>query len=126
MAVAATPIRMIDSSRPNTRMAGCSRAAPATANTLSSDIETSAISTCRKACLKLLAGLARGSVAGSSSRMARASSWSWVICSRSSRHIFQQTHSSSTPPASSRPITPSSQVVIRAKLMRSTTAAPRP
>ena len=47
-------------------------------------------------------------------------------CSRSSRHIFQQTQSSRRPPASSRPTTLSSWVVISAKPIRMTTAAARP
>ena len=40
---AAMPISAIDSARPKISTVGCSRAAPATASTLSSDIETSAM-----------------------------------------------------------------------------------
>ena len=43
MKLAATPISATESTRPKIRITGCSRAAPATASTLSSDIETSAI-----------------------------------------------------------------------------------
>ncbi len=43
MKLAAIPIIAIDRTRPMTRIVGCSRAAPATASTLSSDIDTSAI-----------------------------------------------------------------------------------
>jgi hypothetical protein len=57
---------------------------------------------------------------------ASASAWSWVACSRSSRHIFQHTHSSRKPPASSRPTMASSWTVMSASPMRMTTAAARP
>ena len=103
MAWAATPIRAIDSSRPNTRTAGCSRAAPATASTLSSDMETSAIRIWIRASRKVF-GLTLGSVGrvdvhgGLGGLVLGAAAWS-----RSSRHIFQQTQSSSRPPANSRP-----------------------
>src|SRR5436190_945003 len=42
-------ISAMDSPKPNTRMSGCSRAAPATASTLSSDIDASAIVICHMA-----------------------------------------------------------------------------
>ena len=43
------PISMIESARPKISTVGCSRAAPATASTLSSDIETSATMICTTA-----------------------------------------------------------------------------
>ena len=49
MNAAAKPISAIDSPNPNTRTQGCSREAPATASTLSSDIETSATTICHAA-----------------------------------------------------------------------------
>ena len=49
MKLAASPISAMESARPNIRIIGCSRAAPATASTLSSDIETSAIVICHTA-----------------------------------------------------------------------------
>ena len=49
MKLAARPISAMDSARPNIRISGCSRAAPATASTLSSDIDTSAIVICHMA-----------------------------------------------------------------------------
>ena len=45
---------------------------------------------------------------------------------RNSRHIFQQTHSSRMPPASSRPTIASSSTAISANTMRSTVAATMP
>src|SRR3546814_1455602 len=53
---AAKPIRATDSARPMTRTQVCSRAAPATASTLSSDMETSARTIWVTACLKVLGG----------------------------------------------------------------------
>src|SRR5215510_15244147 len=54
MKLAATPINPIDNARPNIRTTGCSRAAPATARTLSSDIDTSATMICPAAWTKVL------------------------------------------------------------------------
>src|SRR5687768_3238961 len=56
MKLAASPIRAIDRPRPKTSTTGCSRAAPATARTLSSDMDTSAITIWQAAWQK---GLAR-------------------------------------------------------------------
>ena len=56
MKLAANPMSAIDNVRPKINTTGCSRAAPATANTLSSDIETSAITICHVARAKDLRG----------------------------------------------------------------------
>ena len=53
---AAAPMSAIESRSPKTRTTGCSRAAPATARTLSSDIETSAMMICQAACANVLRG----------------------------------------------------------------------
>ncbi len=53
--LAAAPIRTTDRTRPITRMVGCSLAAPATASTLSSDIDTSATTICQIAAPKVVA-----------------------------------------------------------------------
>ena len=71
MKVAATPIRAIDSTRPNTMIHGCSCAAPATASTLSSDMVTSAIMICSRAAPKVLRLRPRASGGGSAAVVGR-------------------------------------------------------
>src|SRR5215831_3333943 len=119
MKLAATPIRTIESTRPNTRAAGWSRAAPATARTLSSDMEMSAITICQAACANVLRLTWPSPVAS----IALASLWPGLL---SSRHIFQQTHSSRMPPARSRPTISSSSTAMLAKAIRNTVAATMP
>src|SRR6185437_9147681 len=104
--------------------AGCSRAAPATASTLSTDIETSAstiwITDWRSV---LTGGPVRTEPEGPQASSASAIS---PACWRISRNIFQQTHMSRMPPASSSPTSASSMVANPASAMRSTVAAAMP
>ncbi len=85
---------------------------------------------CQAACGKVLRGAPPAIVP--SALMSKSASASFAPASlgscvaRSSRHIFQHTHSSSRPPASSRPTICSSCVVTPAKPMRSTVAATMP
>src|SRR5690606_32138131 len=115
--------------RPNTSTQACSRATPATASTLSSDIDTSATMICVAASRIVLVRPRRGgtSAASSPSRFSRASrsirSWR-AACS--SRHSFQDTQSSSRPPASSRPMICSSCTVTDANRILRIVAAAMP
>jgi hypothetical protein len=81
MKLAATPIITIERPSPNTSAAGCWRAAPATARTLSSDIDTSATTICQAACTSVFgAGLAPPAAHVDAA----------CLDLPSSRHIFQQ------------------------------------
>ena len=124
---AAMPISAIERTSPKTSTIGCSRAAPATASTLSSDMETSAMTICQAACAKVFRG-GPGCPVAVRAEPASASSAAWLsACEvRSSRHIFQHTQRSRMPPARSRPTMARSQVVMPAKRMRSTVAATMP
>ena len=126
MIVAAAPIRPTDSTRPTIRTVVCSLAAPATASTLSSDMETSAMTIWMIAWRMVLGGAAPGSAScgsASSRRSSRVSSCRCMAASRSrsrrwcinSRQNFQHTQSSSKPPARVRPMISSSWVVASAK-----------
>ena len=100
---------------PITKIHGCPSAAPATASTLSRLIETSAI---------IIWIIAWRSVFGLASTAA-----STPPCPPTairSRYIFQQTHSSSTPPASSNPMMASNCSVTAPKAMRITVAPTMP
>jgi hypothetical protein len=101
---------------------GVVRGPPATASTLSSDMDTSATTICQAAWAKVLRGRARGAVPSS----AASRRILLGVRVRSSRHIFQHTHRSRTPPASSRPHDLESWVVSAANTMRSTVAATIP
>jgi hypothetical protein len=56
MKEAAKPISAMDRASPMISTVGWSIAAPATASTLSSDMETSAMTICQAACAKVLRG----------------------------------------------------------------------
>ena len=116
ISVAAAPISTTEMSSPITSTPTCSRAAPATARTLSSDIDTSAMMIWIIACQKPFLGARSASDKASSA----------LLCSRISRYIFQQTHNNRIPPASVRPTMASSCTAIRANRMRRTTAPPMP
>src|SRR3984893_2832239 len=117
---AATPIRKIDRLRPKISTIGCSRAAPATASTLSSDIERSAMMICPAACANVLRGAWPATVPSalisSPVKASTASSSSSLAVARSSRHIFQHTQSNRTPPANRSPTSFRSCVVIPANI----------
>ena len=117
MKLDATAISTTDRARPNHSTALWSRAAPATASTLSSDIEMSAAMICSIAWRVRLGRR----VAASPPRRPRGRP-----LARSSRYMRQATHSSSRPPARVRPMICSSWVVIAAKPMRSTVAPATP
>src|SRR6185369_1924399 len=121
MKLAATPIKTTDRIRPNTRIHGWSRAAPATASTLSRLMLTSAIATPQAALAKLFAGR---SPECSSPTISAEPALSEAC--RSSRHIFQATHSKRKPPARMRPTTCRSWVTMSANAIRSTSAAATP
>jgi len=126
--LAARPISAMDNPKPNIRITGCSRAAPATASTLSSDIDTSAIVICHMAWPSVC------ETAWGSCRQHRYPDRSTPLWRfdhvrakvRNSRHIFQHTKAAEMPPASSSPITSSSCTVILAKPIRRMVAAKMP
>src|SRR4051812_1139625 len=98
------------------RTAGCSRAAAATASTLSRLIDRSARVTWIAAWRKVL-------VRGGPSTAAVSGSSAVTTCpGRSSRYMLNATQSSSRPPASSRPVSLSKAVATRAKEIRKTSA----
>src|SRR5690242_333893 len=121
MKFAATPIRITDRMSPNTNTQGCSRAAPATARTLSRLMLTSAKATPHAALAKLFAGFSPECSSPTTSSEPALSS----LC-RISRYIRHATHSRRIPPASTRPTICSSWVTSKAKAMRSTSAASTP
>ena len=85
---------MTDSARPTTSTQKSERATPAIASTLSSDIDTSAMTICTIASdIDLGTSLFDASIDS--------------LPPRSSRQSFQQIHRSSSPPASRSPITAS-------------------
>ena len=92
-----------------------SLATPATASTLSSDMETSASVIVVTAPMKLVARPGHLAAFDVLERVLLVE----VIC----RYIFQQTQSSRSPPARVRPMIGTGRVVTAAKSMRSTTAA---
>ena len=89
--------------------AGSSIAAPVTARTLSSDMDTSATTICHSARPAALPSAAPLSVSDVAS-----------VADLISRHNFQPTHGNSAPPANSSPITCGRVVAMTAKPMRST------
>ena len=98
-------------------------AAPATASTLSSDIETSATIICMSAAPNVMVCTVGGAPPPG---MAPANACAAGAGSVISRYIFQHTHSSRMPPASVRPTMVSICVAMVANRMRSTTAPPTP
>src|SRR5438309_2651242 len=100
--------------------AGCSRAAAATARTLSRLIERSARVTWSAARRKVFerGGPSTASVSGSSA--------STAFDGRSSRYMLNATQRRRRPPARSRPVTFSSCVATSAKAIRKTSAMPTP
>ena len=103
--VEATPISATESTSPNASSQKWSRAIPATANTLSSDIETSA----RTIRVSASVGVVRWAASRAPEHSTPPNSGGLLVCvSRISRYIFHETHSSSTPPAKVKPITASS------------------
>ena len=115
--VAATPIRATESARPMISTIRCWRAAPATARTLSSDIDTSATTIWMSARRRSLGG-GIGVAVVLISRLRRS-----AMISRAS---FHTTQSRRMPPASVSPMMARSLVVKTAKTMRSIAAAPMP
>src|SRR5215467_12106819 len=115
MKLAATAINRMATARPITSTQREPLAAPATASTLSSDIERSASTICVVAARKLMGAATDPSPAA-------------VACGLrlSSRYIFQHTHSSKMPPASVKPTTASSCWAIAAKATRRMTAPANP
>src|SRR5215213_5991099 len=107
---------------PTTRIQKSPFAAPATASTLSSDIETSATMMATSADPKLIGSRA----ASSDPDGPPASASSCARLSASSRYIFQHTHKSRMPPASIRPTIASSCIAMAAKTTRSATAPATP
>src|SRR3546814_2037541 len=97
---AAIPIRATDRIRPMIRMPGWSRAAPATARTLSRLMLTSATATAHAAEAKLLAGVNQEC---SSPAISGEPLLSPTLIGWSSRYIFHDTHNSNRPPANTRP-----------------------
>src|SRR6185369_14653950 len=121
MKLAATPIKTTDRIRPNTRIHGWSRAAPATASTLSRLMLTSARATPQAALAKLFAGRSP-----ECSSPAISADPALSVSCRSSRHIFQATHNRRKPPARMRPTICRSCVTTSANAIRSTSAAATP
>ena len=118
ISVAATPISTTEIARPTTRTQVWSLAAPATARTLSRLIEMSATRICMMAC-----GIVFRGAAVSASPASLPAPWPLP---RNSRNIFQQTHSSRTPPARVMPTIASSCAVMAAKPIRMMVAAMMP
>src|SRR5215475_6493628 len=114
MKLAATAINRMATARPITSTQTESLATPATASTLSSDIERSAITICVVAARKLMG-------AGADPSPAAAPGVAWGL-RLSSRYIFQHTHNSKMPPASVKPTTASSCWATAAKATRRMTA----
>src|SRR5690348_7677919 len=121
MKFAATPISSTDRNRPKTNTHGWSRAAPATASTLSRLMLTSASATPQAARANVFAGF-RPECSSPATSFEPALSPLWRI----SRNIFHATHSSRIPPARTRPTTWSSSLTRRAKAIRNTKAASTP